>query len=98
MHPQEHKKQKVIVYSLTCACVELLTTVLKRLPRAKGLSVKALHGRMKQNQRHSALDAFSSQQAGESLSCCSGYDIELLSRVTNTKLCPESLPDKLESR
>jgi hypothetical protein len=43
-----HREQKVIVYFLTCACVELYALLLKRLPVLKGLQVSALHGKLKQ--------------------------------------------------
>jgi ATP-dependent RNA helicase DDX55/SPB4 len=43
-----HRDQKVIVYFLTCACVELYALLLKRLPALKGLQVSALHGKLKQ--------------------------------------------------
>jgi len=61
---QEHKDQKVIAFMLTCACVDLHATLLKNLPAAKGLQVKALHGRMKQSQRQATLSAFAAQKAG----------------------------------
>jgi hypothetical protein len=43
-----HREQKIIVYFLTCACVELHALLLKRLPQLKGLQVSALHGKLKQ--------------------------------------------------
>jgi len=65
---QEHKDQKVIAFMLTCACVDLHATLLKNLPAAKGLQVKALHGRMKQSQRQATLSAFAAQKAGDPFS------------------------------
>lgn len=61
---QEHKQQKVIAFMLTCACVDLWASLIKRLPEAAGLQVAALHGRMKQSQRQSTLAHFASQPAG----------------------------------
>ena len=61
---QEHAGQKVIVFMLTCAYVDLYAIALKRLPDASGLSVTALHGRMKQSQRQASLAAFASQPSG----------------------------------
>lgn len=43
-----HRSEKVIVYFLTCACVEFYALVLKRLAVLKGLQVSALHGKLKQ--------------------------------------------------
>ena len=65
---QEHKDEKVIVFALTCAVVEFYGTILKHLEAAKGVKVWTLHGRMKQNQRQSALHAFAHQDAGRHLS------------------------------
>ena len=54
----------MIMYALTCACVDFYSTVLKQLPEAAGLVVKSLHGRMKQSQRQATLAAFSAADAG----------------------------------
>ena len=64
-HVQEHRESKVIVYFLTCACVDFFATVLERLPAAHGLAVTPLHGRMKQAAREAALAAFADAPAGE---------------------------------
>jgi ATP-dependent RNA helicase DDX55/SPB4 len=40
--------EKVIVYFLTCASVEYMSTVLPRLPGGEGLRLLALHGGLKQ--------------------------------------------------
>ena len=61
---QEHKQQKVIAFMLTCACVDLWASLIKRLPEARSLQVLALHGRMKQSQRESTLSQFAAQPAG----------------------------------
>lgn len=61
---QAHPQQKIIAFTLTCACVDLYATVLKRLPEASGLSITALHGRMKQSQRQASLAAFATQPSG----------------------------------
>ena len=69
-----HKDKKIIVYFLTCACVDYFSLALEVL--AKEASVQgcnrviskrgfhALHGRMKQAARESALAAFSEAEAG----------------------------------
>lgn len=43
-----HRSEKVIVYFLTCACVEFYALVLKRVAVLKGLEVSSLHGKLKQ--------------------------------------------------
>ncbi|KAK9812827.1 hypothetical protein WJX72_004361 [[Myrmecia] bisecta] len=61
---QEHEDQKVIVYFLTCACVDFYAAILGRLPSLKAQAIKALHGRMKQAAREATLAAYTSLQAG----------------------------------
>lgn len=59
-----HVHEKVIVYFLTCACVDYFATVLPRLAPCKAVPFRALHGRMKQSVREAALEAFASAHAG----------------------------------
>jgi hypothetical protein len=61
---QAHAREKVIVYFLTCACVDLFAAALPRLPAAAGLRLAALHGRMKQAAREAVLAAFAAQDGG----------------------------------
>ncbi|KAL6765995.1 DEAD-domain-containing protein [Haematococcus lacustris] len=63
LHATSHK---IIVYCLTCACVDFYHLALKRLgPKLlPGLQVKALHGRMKQSVREATLASFSPLSAG----------------------------------
>ncbi len=46
-----HARQ-VIVYFLTCACVDFYSDALAMLPQLSGVSMTALHGRMKQARGH----------------------------------------------
>lgn len=65
-----HSQEKIIVYFLTCACVDFFALVLPRLMKLKPLSgnrwsgMHSLHGRMKQSVRETTLSAFSSSPAG----------------------------------
>jgi len=59
---REHRSCKMIVYFLTCACVDFYESALKELlPES---STVALHGKMKQKQRESALGMFTEQSSG----------------------------------
>mmetsp|Transcript_28156 Transcript_28156/g.76011 ORF Transcript_28156/g.76011 Transcript_28156/m.76011 type:complete len:725 (+) Transcript_28156:79-2253(+) len=60
------KAEKIIVYCLTCACVDFYALALTRLgPKLlPKVQVKALHGRMKQSVRESTLEAFIKLPAG----------------------------------
>jgi ATP-dependent RNA helicase DDX55/SPB4 len=62
---QEHRGSKVIVYMLTCACVDFFATVLGQLPEAAGLRLVTLHGRMKQAAREAHLADYAAGEAGE---------------------------------
>ena len=55
---------QVIVYFLTCACVDYFADALARLPALRGLSLTALHGRLKQSARERAMAAFSAAPGG----------------------------------
>ncbi|PSC74559.1 DEAD-box ATP-dependent RNA helicase 18 isoform A [Micractinium conductrix] len=61
---QGHQDKKVIVYFLTCACVDFVAAVLPRLSQCKGMTINALHGRMKQAARAATLAAFTEVPAG----------------------------------
>ena len=59
---REHRSCKMIVYFLTCACVDFYKSAVKEfLPDS---STIALHGKMKQKQRESALGVFTEQSSG----------------------------------
>ena len=70
----KHKDEKVIVYFLTCACVDYFSLALDILAKEssrKGSNqvisrkqIHVLHGRMKQAARESSLSAFSSAGSG----------------------------------
>ncbi|TYI30257.1 hypothetical protein ES332_A05G373500v1 [Gossypium tomentosum] len=58
------KSKKVIVYFMTCACVDYWGVVLPRLNALKRFSLIALHGKMKQTAREKALATFTSLSSG----------------------------------
>jgi len=55
----QHSDEKVIIFFLTCACVEYYSTVLKqiKLP-CKGYTYEALHGKLVQKRREKAMERF----------------------------------------
>ncbi|PSS33280.1 DEAD-box ATP-dependent RNA helicase [Actinidia chinensis var. chinensis] len=55
-----NKSKKIIIYFMTCACVEYWGVVLPRLAALKGFSLIHLHGKMKQTAREKALASFTS--------------------------------------
>ncbi|KAK4750158.1 hypothetical protein SAY87_027607 [Trapa incisa] len=60
----KNKSNKLIVYFMTCACVDYWGTVLPRLSALKSLSLVPLHGKMKQSVREKALSSFTSMSSG----------------------------------
>ena len=53
-----HRNDKVIVFFLTCACVDYFHLLLHQLPYSSPLSYVVLHGHKSQKQRKAALTAF----------------------------------------
>lgn len=60
----KNKSNKIIVYFMTCACVDYWGAVLPCLSALKGLSLVPLHGKMKQIVREKALASFTSLSSG----------------------------------
>ncbi|KAJ9545580.1 hypothetical protein OSB04_025287 [Centaurea solstitialis] len=60
----KNKSKKMIVYFMTCACVDYWGVVLPRLAVLKGLPLISLHGKMKQAAREKALASFTSISGG----------------------------------
>ncbi|KAK6145565.1 hypothetical protein DH2020_022385 [Rehmannia glutinosa] len=60
----KNKTRKMIVYFMTCACVDYWGAVLPRLSALKGFSLISLHGKMKQAAREKALASFTSLSSG----------------------------------
>ncbi|XP_057804658.1 DEAD-box ATP-dependent RNA helicase 18 [Salvia miltiorrhiza] len=60
----KNKTQKIIIYFMTCACVDYWGAVLPRLSLLKGFSLIPLHGKMKQAAREKALASFTSLSSG----------------------------------
>ncbi|KAI9110692.1 hypothetical protein K1719_018130 [Acacia pycnantha] len=60
----KNRSQKMIIYFMTCACVDYWGLVLPRLSALKGFSLIPLHGKMKQAAREKALASFTSLSNG----------------------------------
>ncbi|MED6207053.1 DEAD-box ATP-dependent RNA helicase 18 [Stylosanthes scabra] len=60
----KNRSRKVIIYFMTCACVDYWGVVLPRLSILKGFSLVPLHGKMKQTVREKALASFTSLSNG----------------------------------
>ncbi|XVF84068.1 hypothetical protein PTKIN_Ptkin16aG0545000 [Pterospermum kingtungense] len=60
----KNKSKKVIIYFMTCACVDYWGVVLPRLTALKGFNLISLHGKMKQTAREKALASFTSLSSG----------------------------------
>ncbi|KAK6935985.1 Helicase, C-terminal [Dillenia turbinata] len=60
----KNKSGKIIIYLMTCACVDYWGVVPPRLAFLKGFSLIALHGKMKQSSREKSLASFTSLSSG----------------------------------
>ncbi|KAI8008193.1 DEAD-box ATP-dependent RNA helicase 18 [Camellia lanceoleosa] len=60
----KNKSKKIIIYFMTCACVDYWGVVLPRLAVLKGFTLIPLHGKMKQTAREKALASFTSLSSG----------------------------------
>jgi len=62
----QHSSEKVIVFFLTCACVEFYSATLKeiKLP-CKGYEFEALHGKLVQKRREKAMERFREKKCGD---------------------------------
>ncbi|XP_055804025.1 DEAD-box ATP-dependent RNA helicase 18 [Solanum dulcamara] len=60
----KNKPKKIIIYFMTCACVDYWGTVLPRLSCLKSFSLISLHGKMKQSAREKALASFTALSSG----------------------------------
>jgi ATP-dependent RNA helicase DDX55/SPB4 len=60
----KNRSKKIIIYYMTCACVDYWGVVLPRLSVLKGFSLIPLHGKMKQTVREKALTSFTSLSNG----------------------------------
>jgi len=58
----KHSKEKIIVYFLTCACVnffwKIITTTIMGIPDLSGLSVLSLHGKIPTKKRTGIMETF----------------------------------------
>ncbi|KAF3670678.1 DEAD-box ATP-dependent RNA helicase 18 [Capsicum annuum] len=60
----KNKSKKIIIYFMTCACVDYWGTVLPRLSCLKSFLLISLHGKMKQSAREKALASFTALSSG----------------------------------
>ena len=90
-HVQGHKAEKVIVYLLTCACVDFFEAALLQVPELKGVRLHALHGRMKQANRESTLQAYTTQAAGTSVPILCFLLVSFLNHTSSGDFCARSM-------
>ncbi|CAA6660219.1 unnamed protein product [Spirodela intermedia] len=60
----KNMSKKMIIYFMTCACVDYWSVVLPKISILKGCSFTSLHGRMKQIAREKALATFTTLESG----------------------------------
>jgi len=66
----QHSNEKMIIFFLTCACVEYYSAVLKELDSpCKGFEYEALHGKLVQKRREKAMERFREKKSSAALLC-----------------------------
>eukprot|EP00980_Cylindrotheca_fusiformis_P003294 scaffold743_cov117-Cylindrotheca_fusiformis.AAC.13 len=61
---QTHRDEKMIVFFLTCACVDFYGTALKKILSDDDLYVEMLHGKLVQKRREKAMERFRESSGG----------------------------------
>lgn len=61
---KSHRQEKIIVFFLTCACVDFYGNSLKQLMEAEGLYIELLHGKLVQKRREKAMERFRESHGG----------------------------------
>lgn len=64
---KQHKEEKIIVFFLTCACVEFFGTTLQKILEPQ--YVELLHGKLVQKRREKAMERFREYENGGVLLC-----------------------------
>ena len=72
---RSHQQEKIIVFFLTCAQVDFLTSALLSLDVLAGIKLRSLHGRMVQKKRLKTMEDFRKPE------CRSGLDVSSLAGV-----------------
>ncbi|KAL7490643.1 hypothetical protein ACHAWT_000199 [Skeletonema menzelii] len=63
---RQHSQEKVIIFFLTCACVEYYSAVLKELNSpCKGYEYESLHGKLVQKRREKTMERFRKRKCGQ---------------------------------
>lgn len=89
----EHKGEKIVVFSLTCACVDFYGSVLPKVANQSSICyMEALHGKMVQKKREKVLERFRECSAGV-LFCTDvaarGLDVEKIDWVIQLDAPPD---------
>jgi ATP-dependent RNA helicase DDX55/SPB4 len=89
----EHRDEKIVVFSLTCACVDFYGSVLPKITSPSNIGyMEALHGKMVQKKREKVLERFRECSAGI-LFCTDvaarGLDVEKIDWVVQFDAPPD---------
>lgn len=66
---RSHQDEKIIVFFLTCACVDFYGNTLQQLLKDQGVCLELLHGKMVQKRREKSMDRFRETETGIALFC-----------------------------
>jgi ATP-dependent RNA helicase DDX55/SPB4 len=66
---KSHREDKIIVFFLTCACVDFYGTTLQEILKPESVHIELLHGKLVQKRRENAMERFREIQSGGALFC-----------------------------
>lgn len=66
---KSHRDEKIIVFFLTCACVDFYGTTLQDILKKDEVYIELLHGKLVQKRREKAMERFRDVESGGALFC-----------------------------
>ena len=66
---QSHREEKMIVFFLTCACVDFFGNTMQQIMKDEGVYIELLHGKLVQKRREKAMERFRDSKTGGALFC-----------------------------
>jgi ATP-dependent RNA helicase DDX55/SPB4 len=66
---QSHREEKIIVFFLTCACVDFYGSTLQQVLKDESVDIELLHGKLVQKRREKAMERFRDVTTGGALFC-----------------------------
>ena len=66
---KSHRDEKIIVFFVTCACVDFYGSTLHQILKSENVDIELLHGKLVQKRREKAMERFRDVKTGGALFC-----------------------------